>query len=92
MPVEATMDDTREPDTSKKVTSDTVEYSATKAPETRAAAEEEDQFSDVRLRPGGAHGTRSDVGMSGIDREATPSGAHSIEEDEYGRPPRMSER
>lgn len=70
---------------------DTAEHSVTNAPETRNAAEERGQFSDERLRPGGSHGAGSDVGMSGIDRESTPTKGPTEQEDP-GEPTRMSER
>ena len=52
---------------------DTAEYSATKAPETRKQAEEQESTPDTRLIPGGAHGTPSLQGMSALEREDAPS-------------------
>jgi hypothetical protein len=52
---------------------DTGEYSATKAPETRNHAEERETISDPRLMPGGAHGATSEIGMSAMDRADVPS-------------------
>ena len=52
---------------------DTSEYSPTKAPETRAEAEEPEAFSDTRLIPGGAQ-PRTDLpqGMDGLNRDDVP--------------------
>lgn len=65
-------------------TDDTTEYSASRAPETRAQAEERDpsDVSDARLLPGGARGSDADPGMSSLDRNAVPSEA---------APPRMTD-
>jgi hypothetical protein len=54
---------------------DTTDYSASKAPETRREAEEEESTPDDRLVPGGAHGSPAGVGMSAMDRKDVPSGA-----------------
>ena len=57
-------------------TDDTTEYSSSKAPETRAEAEERaPQPNDPRLIPGGARGMQGDTGMSALDRDAVPNGA-----------------
>lgn len=63
---------------------DTAEYSGSKAPETRGEAEEKKGTSDDRLQPGGARGARADVGMSGLDRDATVSGGQSTGQERYG--------
>lgn len=63
---------------------DTTEYSGSKAPETRREAEEETGPSDHRLLPGGAHGAKADVGMSGMDRDTAVSGGESTGQEEYG--------
>ena len=63
---------------------DTAEYSGSQAPETRQEAEERDGFSDERLRPGGARGSRADVGMSGLDRDAAVSGGDSTGQERFG--------
>ena len=55
---------------------DTSEYAPSKAPETRAEAEERVSHSDPRLIPGGAEPrTDSAQGMAGLDRETVPNGA-----------------
>lgn len=52
---------------------DTSEYSSTKAPETRAEAEEQVTQHDTRLIPGGAEPRASnDPGMSGLDEGTLP--------------------
>ena len=53
---------------------DTTDYSASKAPETRAAVESQDGDSDPRALPGGRRGAPADVGMTSMDRADTPSG------------------
>ena len=53
---------------------DTTDYSASKAPETRAAVESREGNTDPNARPGGPLGASADVGMSGMDRADTPSG------------------
>lgn len=63
-------------------TNDSSEYAPSKAPDTQKHAEERETVVDYRLFPGGAHGAPMDVGMSGIDRTAVPSGAE---------PPRMTD-
>ena len=67
---------------------DTAEYSGSKAPETRAEAEEDAGQSDPRLQPGGPRGARADVGMSGVDRDATISGGESTGQEQFGEVPR----
>lgn len=63
---------------------DTAEYSGSKAPETRGEAEEREGPSDHRLHPGGAHGAPFDVGMSGLDRDVTPSRGDSTRQEKFG--------
>lgn len=63
---------------------DTAEYSGSKAPETRREAEELNGPSDERLKPGGAHGSSADVGMSSLDRNATISGGDSTGQERFG--------
>jgi hypothetical protein len=68
-------------------TDDTTEYAPSKAPETREHAEERspDAVCDPRLLPGSAHGSPSDVGMSGLDRASVPNGAASPEQTDFGQ-------
>jgi len=63
---------------------DTSEYSATKAPETRAAAEERDGARTSTLIPGGAHGSPTAQGMAGLDRDDQPGGDQNPEQPSYG--------
>lgn len=50
---------------------DTSEYSSTKAPETRAEAEERESQPDSRLIPGGDEPkARHDPGMSGLEEDS----------------------
>ena len=65
-------------------TGDTAEYSGSKAPETRGEAEETVGPSDARLRPGGALGSRADVGMSNLDRGTSHSGGESTDQERFG--------
>ena len=51
---------------------DTAEYSSSKAPETRAHAEERDGVKDMRLIPGGATGSPTKQGMAGLLDETIP--------------------
>jgi hypothetical protein len=53
---------------------DTSEYSSTKAPETRPAAEQRDGEDEWTLIPGGAHGSPTAQGMAGLDREDQAQG------------------
>ena len=53
---------------------DTSEYSATKAPETRPAAEQRDGDRASTLIPGGAHGSPTAQGMAGLDRDDQAQG------------------
>jgi hypothetical protein len=62
--------DTKEP---RRGPSDATDYSSTKAPETQEAAEE---FHDPRLKPGGAHGSAVDPGMSSLPEEDLPGDPH----------------
>jgi len=54
---------------------DTSEYSSTKAPDTRPAAEERDEHSDSKLIPGGPLGSPTAQGMAGLDRDEQVGGA-----------------
>lgn len=63
------------------------EYSASKAPETQAEAEEQSPYSDMRLIPGGRRGARVPVGMHALDRERVPSGARELGQARYGDSP-----
>ena len=68
---------------------DTAEYSASKAPETRKEAEEQETTVDTRLIPGGAHGTPFLQGVAGLNREDVPSEARDSGQTQYrdtGRP------
>ena len=51
--------------------SDTGDYSATKAPENREHLESEPQSNNPSLKPGGARGAPTDVGMSSLDPDMT---------------------
>ncbi|MEO6213447.1 MAG: hypothetical protein ABIP65_07445 [Vicinamibacterales bacterium] len=53
---------------------DTSEYSSTKAPETRPAAEERDGNHASTLIPGGALGSPSPQGMAALEREEHATG------------------
>jgi hypothetical protein len=78
------------PDTNgtKRGPSDATDYSSTKAPETRAEAEEQrPQPSDWRLVPGGALGAPVDTGMSSLDRDVAIGGAEKPGLVDYGESP-----
>lgn len=68
-------------------TSDTTEYSASKAPETRAAREEpaSEEPHDYRLIPGGARGATAEQGMSALDREDVPNHAEAPRLTDFGQ-------
>ncbi len=68
-------------------TDDTTEYSPSKAPDTREHAEDRspDAVRDTRAVPGGAHGSPSDVGMSGLHRDTVPNRAASPEQTDFGQ-------
>lgn len=68
---------------------DTTDYSASKAPETRAEGEERESTPDDRLIPGGAQGSPTPVGMSAMDRADVPSRAEKPEERDMGKPPAL---
>jgi hypothetical protein len=59
---------------------DTTDYSATKAPENREHVESTAPVRDSRQKPGGAHGTPADVGMSALHRKDVPSMAKDQDE------------
>ena len=52
---------------------DTTEYSASKAPETKREAEEQETVRDFRLIPGGRRGSGQAIGMSAMDRNDVPN-------------------
>ena len=56
---------------------DTGDYSATLAPENREHIESTAVTDDESLKPGGASGTRADIGIAGLDRDTVPNGATS---------------
>lgn len=58
-----------------RASKDTSEYSASKAPETRQAATEQEPSGDPRLLPGGAHRASAEIGMSEMNREDVPNEA-----------------
>jgi hypothetical protein len=63
---------------------DTTEYSASKAPETKEHAEEQDAVVDTRLIPGGAEPrTHTAQGMAGLDRDAVPNHAEDTGQTRY---------
>lgn len=63
---------------------DTSEYSGSKAPETRAEAEERVSQPDPRLLPGGAEPkTHTDQGMAGLDRDTVPNQATDTGQTRY---------
>jgi hypothetical protein len=79
-------DTTRKP---KRGPSDATDYSSTLSPETRDDAEEDPEHPvDARVKPGGAHGAKTDPGMSSLDRDDTISGGQSTGQEDYGQPPR----
>lgn len=65
----------------------TTDYSASKAPETKAEAEEKVSTPDMRLIPGGSHGADADIGISAMERHEVPSGALSTGQARYGDSP-----
>jgi hypothetical protein len=73
------MDDQKKPDTS--------EYSASKAPETRREAEEQETVRDFRLIPGGKHGSEQAIGMSAMDRDDVPNHGENPGVEKFGDSP-----
>ncbi|HET9348383.1 MAG TPA: hypothetical protein VFO13_04530 [Arthrobacter sp.] len=69
-------------------TDDTTEYSASKAPETKHEAEEQNPYSDMRLIPGGRRAARAEIGMSAMDRSEVPSEAREPGLTRYGDSPK----
>lgn len=64
---------------------DTSEYSSTKAPETRPAAEERDGKSDNTLIPGGALASPTPQGIAGLERdEHVTEGEQQPKQSSYG--------
>ena len=68
-------------------TSETSDYSATKAPENAEHVESKSRSRDDTLKPGGAHAAKTGVGMSELDRETVPNGATDPRQTDYGSPP-----
>jgi hypothetical protein len=66
---------------------DTAAYSATKAPETRREAEEQETVRDFRLIPGGKRGSENAIGMSAMDRDDVPSEGKDLGLVKYGDSP-----
>ena len=66
---------------------DTAEYSATKAPETRREAEEQETVRDFRLIPGGKRGSENAIGMSAMDRDDVPCEGKDLGLVKYGDSP-----
>jgi hypothetical protein len=76
----------------KRGPSDATDYSSTKAPDTQRHAEEQDAPpSDMRLIPGGAHGTHTPQGMAGLEREELATRADGTKQTDFGHPPLTSE-
>ena len=73
------MDDQKKPDTS--------EYSASKAPETRREAEEQETVRDFRLIPGGRRGSEHAIGMSAMDRDEVPNHGENPKVEKFGDSP-----
>lgn len=63
---------------------DTSEYSSTKSPETRPAAEENDAPSADTLIPGGATGSPTAQGMAGLERDDVAAGEQDPKQSSYG--------
>ncbi|HEY0874163.1 MAG TPA: hypothetical protein VGD94_11875 [Vicinamibacterales bacterium] len=64
---------------------DTSEYSSSKAPETVKGAEEESEFSDPRLIPGGAEPrSHTQQGIAGLDWDTVPSRGIDMDLIHYG--------
>jgi len=74
----------------KENKNDTTEYSASKAPDTKAEAEEPEPYSDLRLIPGGRRGARAEIGMSAMDRNDVPSEAREPGQTRYGDSPKAT--
>ena len=68
-------------------TTDTSEYSASKAPENREHVESTATTGDHRLMPGGRHGARAPVGMSELDHDKVPNEARDPQQAHYGEEP-----
>lgn len=76
------MDDQKKPDTS--------EYSASKAPETRREAEEQETVRDFRLIPGGRRGSEHAIGMSAMDRDEVPNHGENPKVEKFGDSPEIA--
>jgi hypothetical protein len=72
-------------------TDGTAAYSASKAPETRREAEEQERARDMRLLPGGRHRAEAEIGIAAMDRDELPSAAQSSGQTRYGDSPRSDE-
>ena len=69
----------------KRGPSDATDYSASKAPETKAEAEEAHPHpTDPRATPGGSMGAAADPGMSSLDRDVPPHGGRSTGQQDIG--------
>jgi len=64
--------------------SETSDYSGTKAPENKEHVESNFQTGDESLIPGGRDGTKTNVGMSELDRDTVPNGATDTGQTRYG--------
>ena len=76
------MDEKKKPDTG--------EYSASKAPETRREAEEQETTRDFRLIPGGRRGSEKAIGMSAMDRDEVPNHGENPKVEKFGEPPEIA--
>jgi hypothetical protein len=76
------MDEKKKPDTS--------EYSASKAPETRREAEEQETVRDFRLIPGGRRGSEHAIGMSAMDRDEVPNHGENPKVEKFGDSPEIA--
>ena len=68
-------------------TSDTGDYSGTKAPENAEHVQSTARRRDDTLKPGGAHAATAAIGMSELDRDTVPNGATNPGQTDYGTPP-----
>ena len=66
---------------------DTSEYSASKAPETKREAEEQETVRDFRLIPGGKRGSEQSIGMSAMDRDQVPNHGDNPKMEKFGDSP-----
>jgi hypothetical protein len=68
----------------KRAPSDATDDSASEAPDIQNAAEQYELSGDPRLRPGGAHGSPTDPGMSSLNHDQQPSGASGMRMEDFG--------